>query len=235
MKTLTTLTISLVAITTTAVAKEVGYFQSSDCVDSSGFESCYEDADQRFANCVSNNCAGGSKGCVESCGGNPECVQSKCPNLGIDCINVCDCVKNIEYIQCAATSCWNQIGLMSRPWSMGAHAGVAAKVLISLPDLGFSNLTRFHGPGQLPANGTETLYNTGGVISTPVSGNTFTWTIHDIPHPVTAAATNKAVPTKSESGGKSVTTTAESGGRHEFRLSLWTLVSTIGAGYLLVR
>lgn len=109
MKTLTTLTISLVAITTTAVAKEVGYFQSSDCVDSSGFESCYEDADQRFANCVSNNCAGGSKGCVESCGGNPECVQSKCPNLGIDCINVCDCVKNIEYIQCAATSCWNQV------------------------------------------------------------------------------------------------------------------------------
>ncbi|KAE8344891.1 hypothetical protein BDV24DRAFT_171387 [Aspergillus arachidicola] len=207
MKPLTALRISLAAIATTAVAKEVGYFQSSDCVDSSGFESCYQDADQGFASCVSNNCAGGSKGCVESCGGNPECVQSKCPNLGIDCINACDCVKNTEYIECAATS----------------------------SDLGFSNLTKFHGPGQLPANGTETLYNTGGVISTPVSGNTFTWTIHDVPHPVTAAATNKAVPTKSESGGKSATATAESGARHEFRLSLWTLVSTLGAGYLLVR
>ncbi|KAE8311918.1 hypothetical protein BDV41DRAFT_565475 [Aspergillus transmontanensis] len=222
----------LAAIATTAVAKEVGYFQSSDCVDSSGFESCYQDADQRFASCVSNNCAGGSKGCVESCGGNPECVQSKCPNLGIDCINVCDCVKNTEYIQCAATSCWNQGLLENTDWN---KCGTYLDNDTCIADLGFSNLTKFHGPGQLPANGTETLYNTGGVISTPVSGNTFTWTIHDVPHPVTAAATNKAVPTKSESGGKSATATAESGARHEFRLSLWTLVSTIGAGYLLVR
>ncbi|KAE8420255.1 hypothetical protein BDV36DRAFT_281582 [Aspergillus pseudocaelatus] len=239
MKPLTVLRISLASVVTTTVAKQVGYFQSSDCVDSSGFESCYQDADQDFASCVNNNCAGGSKGCTESCNGNPACVQSKCPDLGIDCINACECVKNTDYIECTATSCWNQvrklrIGLTSRPCSMGPHACVVAKALIFHPDLGFSNLTEFHGPGKLPANGTETLYNTGGVVSTPVSGNTFTWTIHDSPRPITAAATNKAVPTKSESGSKSDTTTAESGTGHEARVSLWTLLGTIGAGYLLV-
>ncbi|KAE8363827.1 hypothetical protein BDV27DRAFT_3616 [Aspergillus caelatus] len=341
MKPLTVLRISLASVVTTTVAKQVGYFQSSDCVDSSGFESCYQDADQDFASCVNNNCAGGSKGCTESCNGNPACVQSKCPDLGIDCINACECLKNTDYIECTATSCWNQVysceyqktayDLLdscvntdiesvpffpppdNAPGGCSCNLGRVAKVqkvaenamhecydnmkpdwpyeqtmlygatclccgqssYISsiwdvcpntIPalldadavykallensdwdkcgtyldndtctaDLGFSNLTEFHGPGKLPANGTETLYNTGGVVSTPVSGNTFTWTIHDSPRPITAAATNKAVPTKSESGGKSDTTTAESGTGHEARVSLWTLLGTIGAGYLLV-
>ncbi|KAE8383860.1 hypothetical protein BDV26DRAFT_2566 [Aspergillus bertholletiae] len=108
-------------------------------------------------------------------------------------------------------------------------------------ELGFSNQTKFHGPGKLPPNGTESLYNLGGVISTPVSGNVFTWTVHNEPRTITAAATNKAVPTKSESGGQSATTTAtasaesaESGAGHQHRLSLWTLAVTITAGYLLI-
>lgn len=109
MKPLTVLRISLASFATTAIAKEVGHFQSSDCVDPSGLESCYQDADQGFTSCVTNNCAGGSKGCTESCNGNPACVQSKCPDLGIDCINACECVKNTDYIECAATSCWNQV------------------------------------------------------------------------------------------------------------------------------
>ncbi|KAE8383859.1 hypothetical protein BDV26DRAFT_2565 [Aspergillus bertholletiae] len=108
MKPPATLAISLAIFATLTLTKEIGYFQSSDCVDASGFESCYEDADQIFASCVNNNCAG-SKACVDSCGGDSTCVLSKCPNLGIDCVKACDCVKNTDYIQCAATSCWNQV------------------------------------------------------------------------------------------------------------------------------
>ncbi|KAE8137798.1 hypothetical protein BDV38DRAFT_83953 [Aspergillus pseudotamarii] len=341
MKPLTILRLSLASFAITTVAKQVGHFQSPDCVDPSGFESCYQDADQGFTSCVNNHCAGGSRGCTESCNGDPACVQSKCPDLGIDCINACECVKNTDYIDCAATSCWNQVysceyqktvydllnscvntdyksvpffpppdnapggcscnlgrvaevqtvaenamnkcyDTMKPDWPYEQTMAYGATCLCcgqssyissiwdicpnTIPalldadavykafvensdwnkcgtyldndtctaDLGFSNLTAFHGPGELPPNGTETLYNTGGVISTPISGNTFTWTIHDIPRPITAAATNKAVPTRSESGGKSATATAESGAGHEPRLSLWTLVGTIGAGYLVV-
>ncbi|OGM42327.1 hypothetical protein ABOM_007886 [Aspergillus bombycis] len=341
MKPSTTLNVYLASFATLAAAKQVGYFQSSDCVDSSGFESCYQNADQAFASCVNNNCAGGNKACTESCNGDPACVQSKCPDLGIDCINACECVKNTDYIECTATSCWNQVysceyqktaydlldscvnttidavpffpppdnapagcscnlgrvaevqkvaenamqtcadnitpdsdseqvivygftcgccgqsSYLSSIWDvcpntipalLGADFVYQALVENSdwnqcgpyldydtcTADLGFSNQTKFHGPGKLPANGTETLYNTGGVISTPVSGNTFTWTIHDSPRPITAAATNKAVPTKTESSGNSATATAESGAGHKYRLSLWTLVGTIGAGYMLM-
>ncbi|KAE8352409.1 hypothetical protein BDV28DRAFT_161842 [Aspergillus coremiiformis] len=302
-------------------AKQVGYYQSSDCVDAAGFETCYDKADEGFATCVNKNCAGGSKECADSCGGNMTCMQAKCPNLGIDCIHVCECIRNTHYIECAATSCWNQVysceyqqtasdlldtcintdidaipffpapenapggcscnlgriakvqvladeklnecvhnmtemnrqgaykqtkiygdicvccgqsSIISSIWDLcpktipsllGADAwydgllahshwdecGLRLEDVNCAADLGYSNETQFHTGGKFPPNGTETLYNTGGVISTPVSGNTFTWTFHNLAHPITAAATNKAVPTKSESGGKAVTSTATSG------------------------
>jgi hypothetical protein len=68
--------------------------------------------------------------------------------------------------------------------------------------------TKFHTSGNLLDNGTEALYNAGGVISTPVSGNTFTGTFHNVPQQVTAAAANKAVPTKTEPEAKGSTASA---------------------------
>ncbi|KAF7594760.1 hypothetical protein BBP40_008467 [Aspergillus hancockii] len=338
MKLLTILAISLGSLAHTAIAKQVGYYQSSDCVDPSGFEECYENAEMALASCINNNCAGGSKGCADSCGGDTACMQAKCPSLGIDCIHACECVRSLDHIDCAATSCWNQVysceyqqtaydlldscvnleanaipffpppdnapggcscnlgrifqaqslannqlnecadnmtalnqhgayketqiygdiclccaqsSIMSSIWDMcpktqpallGAdiwydtllaksdwgNCGTNLKGVNCAADLGYSNLTKFHTAGDWPVNGTETLYNTGGVISTPISGNTFTWMFHNVPHPVTAAATNKAVPTKSQSEAKSSATSAVSGAVHELGVSLWGLAGFIG-------
>ncbi|KAE8155139.1 hypothetical protein BDV25DRAFT_38002 [Aspergillus avenaceus] len=96
------------ALLSIATSKEVGYFDSSECVDRSAFESCYEKADQYLASCISNNCVGGSDSCSDACGGSVTCIQNKCPNLGVDCMKACDCAKTVEYIDCIATSCWNQ-------------------------------------------------------------------------------------------------------------------------------
>lgn len=83
------------------------------------------------------------------------------------------------------------------------------------------NTTQFYKPGDLPANGTETLSNTGGVISTPISGSTFTWTLGTVPHPVTAmAATATATANSGKSGSTATgaaaaaTTKSESAARY---------------------
>ena len=144
MKPTTALRICLSSFATITVAKQVGYFQSSDCVDSSGFESCYQDADQGFASCVNNNCAGGNKACTESCNGDPACVQSKCPDLGIDCINACECVKNTDYIECTATSCWNQVRKPSSSQQAVqsiANVSAARYILASIKTLPMTCLT----------------------------------------------------------------------------------------------
>ncbi|KAK6814457.1 hypothetical protein RU639_009557 [Aspergillus parasiticus] len=52
----------------------------------------------------------------------------------------------------------------------------------------------FYEPGNIPKNGTGMLTNTGGVISTPVSGSSFTWTLGSTTHPLTAAASSTATP-----------------------------------------
>lgn len=65
-------------------------------------------------------------------------------------------------------------------------------------DLGFAaesagDTHTFYKPNALPKNGTETLFNTGGVLSTPASGASFTWTDGSLIHTVTAASTNNVV------------------------------------------
>ncbi|KAJ4247434.1 hypothetical protein NW762_013109 [Fusarium torreyae] len=71
---------------TPGLAEKLGYFESKECVDPSGFETCYKDAGERCNDCVNDNCKG----------------------KNIDCANVCTCVMVEEAIDCALTSCWNK-------------------------------------------------------------------------------------------------------------------------------
>ncbi|KAI1799908.1 hypothetical protein F4811DRAFT_541855 [Daldinia bambusicola] len=76
------------AVTTAAVsAAQVGYFNSESCVDPSGLEQCYADADTLLSDCVTSNCKGQS----------------------IDCINICHCINTENQIDCAGRHCWNQV------------------------------------------------------------------------------------------------------------------------------
>ncbi|OJK03270.1 hypothetical protein ASPACDRAFT_40593 [Aspergillus aculeatus ATCC 16872] len=301
------------------VSKQAGYFDSSDCVAPSALESCYDDASEYYAQCITNNCAGGSDECYKACGGDAACMQSQCPDLGIDCINVCGCVKTSREIDCAASACWNQVysceyqktiedlidlcpsvnitqlpfwpppddapagcscnigKVDQRELLIADHMTTCANNMTNLDQLtsaesiadyaractccgksaiistiwgvcpntqpallgadtwynaviahdwdicgsylenydcagalGYGassagNTTQFYKPGDLPANGTETLSNTGGVISTPISGSTFTWTLGTVPHPITAMAATATV--TADSGKSSSTTT----------------------------
>ncbi|KAJ5698960.1 hypothetical protein N7462_000965 [Penicillium macrosclerotiorum] len=79
-------------------------------------------------------------------------------------------------------------------------------------DLGYGSddagdTTEFYKPNSLPANGTETMYNTGGVLSTPVSGATFTWTYGTVLHAVTAVSTDNVVTATGTGGGSGSTAT----------------------------
>lgn len=49
---------------------------------------------------------------------------------------------------------------------------------------------KYYKPGESPKNGTETLSNTNGVISTPISGTSFTWDYSTDVHTVIAKSTD---------------------------------------------
>ncbi|KAF9893379.1 hypothetical protein FE257_011811 [Aspergillus nanangensis] len=61
-------------------------------------------------------------------------------------------------------------------------------------------------PGNPLKNGTGALTNTG-VLSTPVSSSTFTWTFGSTEHPITAAASNTAVPSTTNANGQGASKT----------------------------
>ncbi|KAF5855266.1 hypothetical protein ETB97_009555 [Aspergillus alliaceus] len=127
---------------------------------------------------------------------------------------------------------WYEVLLKNNDWG---QCGTSLEGVNCPADLEFTNQTKYHTPGKLPVNGTESLYNTGGVISTPVSGNISIWTMRDVLYPITAAATNKAVPTKSESGDKGATTTsAESKAGYQLGMSLWVTVGAISTAFLAI-
>lgn len=93
-----------------STAEQVGHWDdSSVCADPDGFAKCYDKADDSYTSCITNNCAGGSTSCVKSCNGDRDCIAKQCPNLGIDCINVCECIRSRDQIDCTASSCWNQV------------------------------------------------------------------------------------------------------------------------------
>ncbi|KAE8140421.1 hypothetical protein BDV38DRAFT_290150 [Aspergillus pseudotamarii] len=63
---------------------------------------------------------------------------------------------------------------------------------------GAGGTQNFYEPGKIPKHGTGLLMNTGGVISTPVSGSSFTWTFGSTTHPITAVVNSTA--TRSATG-----------------------------------
>ncbi|KAL4933003.1 uncharacterized protein BDV17DRAFT_252593 [Aspergillus undulatus] len=77
----------LLPLAALTAAKQVGYFNSDDCADPSGFESCYDDADSWWADCVNETCEG----------------------QNIDCINTCEYARQGTYTRCAAAHCWNMV------------------------------------------------------------------------------------------------------------------------------
>ncbi|KAH0359448.1 hypothetical protein KCU65_g9955, partial [Aureobasidium melanogenum] len=79
----------------------------SSCVNSTGYENCIADADTAFTTCVSDWCGGSV--CVASCKGDSNCVYNNCPNLGKDCLDICECARNTKAVACAAQECWNQV------------------------------------------------------------------------------------------------------------------------------
>ncbi|KAJ6150364.1 hypothetical protein N7471_001563 [Penicillium samsonianum] len=61
-------------------------------------------------------------------------------------------------------------------------------------DLGYGRadaggISKFYHPSSMLSNGTKTTFNVGGVVSTPVSGDTFTWTFgSSVIHAVTVSS-----------------------------------------------
>ncbi|KAJ6141922.1 hypothetical protein N7497_011021 [Penicillium chrysogenum] len=334
--------LALVALSFVALAKEVGYFDSSSCADPKGFATCYEDADTVYSNCVNNNCAGGGESCYNSCGGSTSCMNEQCPGLGIDCINACECERSAGQIECAGQSCWNRVysceyqattldylsfclnpdrdGLPywptpdDAPDSCSCNTGQIEQKLYLIinqvetcsnnqtnigrmtdvdgitdiwgtcpdtqplllaadewfagllnpghwedcgpymenydcaGDLGFGRadaggITKFYSPGNLPTNGTKSLYNSDGVVSTPVSGDVFTWTFgSSLVHTVTVSSADATVTGAKASGGSdaaatgtatsTATGTAESdvkpGVGSSLRIPSWTIAGIVG-------
>ncbi|KAJ9481724.1 hypothetical protein VN97_g11744 [Penicillium thymicola] len=314
--------LALVALSSTSLANEIGYFDSSSCADPKGFAACYENADTRYSNCVNKNCAGGGESCYNSCGGSTSCMNEQCPGLGIDCINACECVRSGSQIDCAGQSCWNRVysceyqatvldylsfcrkpdrdGLPYWPtpddtpdscscnlgqiyrkeylitnqmeecsnnqtnigqmitdadaiieygqacaccafsayisaiwgtcpdtqpsllaadeWFAGVlnpghweECGPYLEKYDCAGDLGYGRadaggIAKFYPPSNLPPNGTKSLYNMDGIISTPVSGNVLTWTLDStLVHTVTVSSADATVTGTKASGGSDST------------------------------
>ncbi|KAJ5392799.1 hypothetical protein N7465_011773 [Penicillium sp. CMV-2018d] len=117
-------------------------------------------------------------------------------------------------------------------------------------DLGYARAdaggnTKFYHPSSMPSNGTKTMSNVGGVVSTPVSGDTFTWTFStDLEHVVTVSSADATVTGTKTTGGSggsggsgggatsSATGTAESDARPGMGSSLtvpsWSIAGSVG-------
>jgi hypothetical protein len=116
--------------------------------------------------------------------------------------------------------------------------------------MGFGNSTIGEGfelfaPGKFPENGTATLSNVDGTISSPVSGATFTWQNKDSPRTIVAFSKDERPETESAttaSQGKSAvasnTGTASSlptGAGTDIRTegkSSWLLLSAVAVWYV---
>jgi hypothetical protein len=76
-------------------------------------------------------------------------------------------------------------------------------------DLGFNDLGVSYLTATPTSTGTQTLYTTGGSVTRPVSGSTFTWTANGVPRTVTAA---KAQNTGSSDSSTSASSASASSG-----------------------
>lgn len=53
---------------------------------------------------------------------------------------------------------------------------------------GGDSSAKFYGPDDFPAEGTQTISNKNGVVTAPISGETFTWTYKNTEHEVTVVS-----------------------------------------------
>ncbi|KAA8643750.1 hypothetical protein EYZ11_007113 [Aspergillus tanneri] len=77
-----------------ALAAKVGEFDADKCADASGLQTCYDKAKSAYNDCVKTKCDKHENGKTVD---NP------------DCLNQCACVRGQAQIDCAASSCWNQV------------------------------------------------------------------------------------------------------------------------------
>jgi hypothetical protein len=103
-----------------------------------------------------------------------------------------------------------------------------------------SQALELYAPGEFPKNGTATLYNIDGTISSPVSGATFTWQNKDVPRTIIATSVDGraeagATTTASESmssmasdtAAASASPTSASTSNKPDGRSIWLLLSAI--------
>ncbi|CAG1959529.1 unnamed protein product [Fusarium graminearum] len=272
MKPASRVVVSLLTITNPISATKYGYIESKECVDPSGYEQCYKSRDDERNVCINKNCEG----------------------QNIDCLNACDCVFNVDVIDCALTHCWNKVYSCEYqntvlelggpcidekfkdipffpapddvPDACSCNLGKIAtslnravdeldtciernqeiwdslsideqgNLLISQDedypqcgdyndayncanDLKFTppgkdNSAKFYAPGEFPKNGTKTMSNMDGSITSPLSGATFTWTNGNIVHPITVASVD-AKPTDNSKNNENKTDDTEEIGKED--------------------
>lgn len=110
--------------------------------------------------------------------------------------------------------------------------------------MGFGNATSgarpaAFGPGDFPENGTATLSNLEGTISSPISGTSFVWQNDDVPRTIIAAAVDgnaqsQATATSDEAVNPSTDTapstpTSTTGGGSHLEPHIFLVLLTIGA------
>ncbi|KAI9046025.1 uncharacterized protein KD926_005972 [Aspergillus affinis] len=88
-----------------SIAAKVGKFDADKCADPSGMKTCYDKAKSTYDSCVKKNCDKKEDGKTTS---DP------------DCLNKCSCPQYQAQIDCATSSCWNQVYSCEYDLTVGA-------------------------------------------------------------------------------------------------------------------
>jgi len=72
---------------------------ANQCVDSSGFNTCWFKATSEAETCYQNSCSGEG-----ACSDENDCASSN-----LDCVTACVTVAYEGWINCTLSSCWNQV------------------------------------------------------------------------------------------------------------------------------
>ncbi|PIG86231.1 hypothetical protein AARAC_004681 [Aspergillus arachidicola] len=200
----------LLIIAALAIQLEIGeaagmrYRDASTCVDPASFMSCRHRARESRIDCVTP-----IENQAEACMNNvTKPGQLSAAEERTDYLQACLCCEMSAIVASIWDTCpktkpflitadyWSKYLLGPLDWDACAPY---LQQYDCAGTLGFGaaaagGTRNFYEPGNTPKNGTGILTNTGGVISTPVSGSSFTWTLGSTTHPVTAAASSTATP-----------------------------------------
>lgn len=76
---------------------------ADQCADTSGFNTCWNNALSTAQECYQQHCEG--EGTCDS--------ENDCTSSNGDCVQVCSCLAYAQMINCAITSCWNMVSCSS--------------------------------------------------------------------------------------------------------------------------